>query len=120
MVKFLKTYWLAILATIIIIISSINLAIAADLRYSCSSGSTNSTCNLVIEAVLNNEQLTAEFNGGSVGWCNGWTATACNTTGTIKVVNGEFTPKQLQDLGIKFKTVTATSNKNEWFCSLPE
>jgi hypothetical protein len=111
-----KLKQLLVISVLTLAALSTSKAISADIAYSCTSGTTNNTCLVKTTATLNNEELTVEFNGGSLGWCNGWSTVACPTTGTVTLLNSEFTVQQLLDANVKFKTTKA----NQWLCKLAE
>lgn len=92
---------------------------ATDTWYSCVNDSTsNDTCKVALDVTVNNGVIVAEFAGGKLEWCNGWVETGCQTTGKFRVLNGEFTMTQLNDVGLKLYTRQGQTKNNMWVCSL--
>ena len=67
-------------------------------------GQYSNDCNVKIEAVLNNESISATAGGSVVYWCKEWSHQQnpyCYLTGKFTLVNGEFTLKQLADNNVQ-------------------
>jgi len=79
-------------------------SLAADFIYGCKPEVTTE-CKVTLEVKLNNESIKAKASNVDFYWCNGWnTTSACPTSGTIKVLNGEFTSAELSSAGFSIKT----------------
>lgn len=94
-------------------------AFATATMYSCVRDSTsNDTCEVILDVTVNEGVIVAEFEGGKLEWCNGWVESGCPTTGTFRVLNGEFTMTQLLDIDLRLYTRHGQTKNNAWVCRL--
>lgn len=94
-------------------------ATAGTLKISCI-GAEVSDCPVAVDVTLANESLTAAIVTGlkpdntyittTFGWCGPtayiekgyWSLKSCNTTGSFRVIDGEYTKRQLAEGIIQF------------------